>query len=79
MGSRRSQKYDFLLLGVVFILLILGILMVYSASSVRALETYNDSIHFLTRHAFRVGLGIIVAIFRDKETTNVDDINLLKG
>ena len=26
-----------------------------------------------------VGLGIIVAIFRDKETTNVDDINLLKG
>ena len=26
-----------------------------------------------------VGLGIIVAIFRDKETINVDDINLLKG
>jgi NADH-quinone oxidoreductase subunit K len=26
-----------------------------------------------------VGLGIIVAIFRGKETTNVDDVNLLKG
>jgi NADH-quinone oxidoreductase subunit K len=26
-----------------------------------------------------VGLGIIVAIFRGKETTNVDDISLLKG
>ena len=26
-----------------------------------------------------VGLGIIVAIFRGKETTSVDDINLLKG
>jgi cell division protein FtsW len=59
MGSRRSTKYDFLLLGIVFILLILGIIMVYSASSVRALETYNDSIHFLIRHSFRVGLGII--------------------
>jgi len=26
-----------------------------------------------------VGLGIIVALFRGKETTSVDDINLLKG
>lgn len=26
-----------------------------------------------------VGLGIIVSIFRGKPTTNVDDINLLKG
>jgi NADH-quinone oxidoreductase subunit K len=26
-----------------------------------------------------VGLGIIVAIFRGKESTNVDDVNLLKG
>lgn len=26
-----------------------------------------------------VGLGIIVSIFREKSTTNVDDINLLKG
>ena len=26
-----------------------------------------------------VGLGIIVSIFRGKATTNVDDINLLKG
>ncbi len=26
-----------------------------------------------------VGLGIIVALFRSKETTSVDDINLLKG
>lgn len=26
-----------------------------------------------------VGLGIIVALFHSKETTSVDDINLLKG
>jgi len=26
-----------------------------------------------------VGLGIIVSIFRGKPTTNVDDLNLLKG
>ncbi len=26
-----------------------------------------------------VGLGIIVAIFRSKESVNVDDVNLLKG
>jgi NADH-quinone oxidoreductase subunit K len=26
-----------------------------------------------------VGLAIIVAIFRNRETTNVDDVRLLKG
>ena len=26
-----------------------------------------------------IGLGIIVALFRERETTSVDDINLLRG
>jgi cell division protein FtsW len=59
MRRKEIHQPDYILAGAVGLLLILGILMVYSASSVKAAEKLNDSIFFLRHHAFRVGLGLI--------------------
>jgi len=53
---------DRLLLGVVLLLAALGVVMVYSASSVTALARYGTSFHFLWRQlvALALGLGLLV-------------------
>ncbi len=42
-------------------LLCLGIVMIYSASCVNAMENFKDSLYYLKRHVFFLGLGIAVA------------------
>src|SRR5690606_16172179 len=39
-------------------LIVLGVVMVYSASSVRAVRTFGDGHHYLVRQAIYAGLGL---------------------
>jgi len=58
MEKVRKEHGDLLLVSVVIVLLILGVLMVYSASSFRGQEKYGDSATFLKSHVIRVVLGL---------------------
>jgi cell division protein FtsW len=59
MSRRRSKTSDQVLLGTVVILVLIGILMIYSASSFRAAEMYNHSAFFLKHHLVRVLMGFL--------------------
>ena len=62
MGRTKKKHGDRILLGVIVILLLLGILMVYSASSFRGAEKYNDSACFLKQHLIRIFIGIFLLV-----------------
>jgi len=59
MHSVKKEHGDLFLLSVVIVLLIFGVLMVYSASSFRGEEKYGDSATFLKSHVIRVVLGFL--------------------
>ncbi len=60
MAKQGSPKqYDRILLMVTFLLLAIGLLMVFSASFVMAQETRGDPYYFLKRQAMWVALGLI--------------------
>jgi cell division protein FtsW len=59
-------KFDSPLLLIVVILLVLGVVMVYSASSFKAQELYKDSHYFLKYHLYKVALGLVLMIFVSK-------------
>lgn len=47
----------------VMTLLAVGIVMIYSASCVNALQSFGDSLYYLKRHLLFLGLGLLVAFF----------------
>jgi len=51
------------LFAISFILICVGVIMIYSASSIYAWERYKDSFFFLKRHLIFLGLGAIVTFF----------------
>lgn len=55
--ENSKLKYDSPLFLVVLILVVFGVVMVYSASSFKAQEYFNDSHHFLLNHIIRVTVG----------------------
>lgn len=61
-----KHKIDKPLLWVVLTLLTLGIVMVYSASNVIALDKFGSSAHFLKQQFIRVILGCIILVFATK-------------
>jgi len=61
-GHREKNQGDRVLFGVIVVLLILGILMVYSASSFRGAEKYKDSAFFLKQHLIRVVVGVFMLV-----------------
>lgn len=60
MKSPILYREDRVLLVMVLILVFVGILMIYSASSFRGAEKYDDSTRFLKSHAIRVAIGLII-------------------
>ncbi len=46
-----------------FVLICIGVIMIYSASSIYALDRYNDSMYFLKRHLSFVFIGFIISFF----------------
>ena len=58
----NKLKVDKVLLIVTIVLVILGLLMVYSASNVVALYKYNNSFYFIKRQLIFAGIGIVLMI-----------------
>ena len=65
-NKKEKGRGDRFLLGTVIILILLGILMIYSASSFRGAEKYNDSARFLKLHLVRVVLGFFFLVVVSK-------------
>lgn len=63
---RQKFNYDFTLLIVVSLLVVIGIVMIYSASSFKAQSSHNDSHYFLKNQIKRVLLGLVLLIFAMK-------------
>lgn len=61
--SRDSLKIFYILLGLTVILLLFGIIMVFSASQTSAFRDYGDSLYFLKKQAFWGAIGIIMLLF----------------
>ncbi len=59
MKSHNTNKADRILFGVVLILIVIGVLMVYSASSFKGAEKFYDPTHYLKLHAVRVAIGLV--------------------
>jgi len=62
MASKPKNKLDSPLFIVVAILCVMGVVMVYSASSFKAHETYGDSNYFLKRHFYKVLAGFVIML-----------------
>lgn len=60
---KRNLPPDYLLLTVIFMLLIIGLVMVYSSSNIWADYKYADPFFFLKRQLIFAGVGIIAMFF----------------
>jgi len=58
----QNLKLDSALFLIVLVLLVVGVVMVYSASSFKAQEIYEDSHYFLKNHFYKVLLGLILML-----------------
>lgn len=63
--KQQNQSDRFLLIAVV-VLIVLGILAVFSASSFRAAEKHGDAAYFLKLHLIRVGFGLVILLITAK-------------
>ena len=68
-----------MVIGIVAMLLVIGLVMVYSASSVDAYNDYGDSAYFLKRQAVFMVLGIICALVVIALTPRIWSHNVLIG
>ncbi|MBC8184277.1 putative lipid II flippase FtsW [candidate division KSB1 bacterium] len=61
---KNKIKFDVILLIIVLLLIVIGTAAIYSASSYKAKtnEEINNSQHYLNKHLFRLGLGLILMI-----------------
>lgn len=59
----NENRYNYLLLGVVILLLCIGLIMVYSASHHVALKKYENGSLFFKKHFYRVLAGLLIMIF----------------
>ena len=62
----QNLKLDSALFLIVLILLVVGVVMVYSASSFKAQEIYEDSHYFLKNHFYKVLFGLILMLLVSK-------------
>ena len=66
--QNKMSSIDFLLFSVIMLLVALGVVMVYSASSYFAFYKYKDSMYFLKRQALWAAIGIFAMFV----TINID-------
>lgn len=60
--TTKSQKFDWLILLCTGILIVIGILMIFSTSSVVGAANYSDSYYFIKKHAVYLILGTIALL-----------------
>ncbi|MGL6198628.1 MAG: putative lipid II flippase FtsW [Lachnospiraceae bacterium] len=56
----KKKGYDYTLLVVVFLLVIIGLIILYSTSAYNGRVKFNDSFYYMKKQAFATGLGIIL-------------------
>jgi cell division protein FtsW len=61
-GSEHKKSYDFALLFLTFALIGIGLVMLYSSSSIIAQERFGDSMYFVKRQIVFALIGIVVLI-----------------
>jgi len=66
MLRREENSQDIWLLGAVIVLVLMGLFMIYSASSFRAEEKYGDASIFFKAHFFRVLMGVAALFLASK-------------
>lgn len=59
-GRTRTGKPDYVILGVVLVLLFIGLVMVYSASFTLGLADFNDSNYFIFRQILWAAVGVVI-------------------
>jgi cell division protein FtsW len=64
--TEKKNSTDIVLLISILVLIVIGIVMVYSASFAVAVVKYGDAHFFLKRHLVRVGLGLIAMLILSK-------------
>src|SRR5699024_5780824 len=62
-NKKRKPKQFYMICGLVILLVAIGLMMVYSASHVWALEHYQDAFFFVKRQAFFACMGIVCMLF----------------
>lgn len=62
LDRRLIRSFDFPLLGVTLVLLLVGLLVVYSATQARDLELYGDRLYHLVRQALAAGIGLLAML-----------------
>lgn len=58
MPGSKKKKYDYTLLAALFLLLILGLVILYSTSSYNGEVKFHDSLYYLKKQLFATSLGI---------------------
>jgi len=66
MNNKNHRRTDLLLLVSVFLLLTVGLTMIYSSSSIIALSRYHDGLYFLRRQFIAVVIGMILLVLLTK-------------
>lgn len=62
----EEKRYDIIMILVTFVLVIIGTVMIYSASSIMAVERFNDEYYFLKKQLVFVFLGLVVMSIMSK-------------
>ncbi len=62
----QNLKLDSTLFLIVLVLLVIGVVMVYSSSSFKAQEIYEDSHYFLKNHFYKVLFGLLLMLIVSK-------------
>ena len=66
----RKRKFDLILFIAVIILILFGLIMIYSASSVWSLYKFNDSFKYVKQQALFIIIGMLLLIFISKISTS---------
>src|SRR6056297_1333077 len=60
MNLSQTKQPDYILLATIFLLLIIGIIMVFSSSYIMAYKWYGNSFYFFTRQAIYTVIALVV-------------------
>jgi len=62
-SKKKSVPFIFTLVSIAIIFSLIGLIFVFEASSIKAIQTVGDSFHFLKLQIRWIGLGILAMIF----------------
>ncbi len=65
---KKSRKIDYILLIIVLVLLVVGLVIMYSASAYNGWNTFGDSYYYLKKQFFATSLGLALMYI----TANID-------